>query len=72
MKIYIGRRSKGHVDVGSKNISKVCLWGKYAFIPRLILEEKKKYCETALTKSITLNDETMYLSEYLLVNLPTI
>ena len=36
--------------------------------------EKKKSvnCETALTKPITLNDETMYLSEYLLVNLPTI
>ena len=39
-----------------------------------ILEEEKKCvnCETALTKPISLNDETMYLSEYLLVNLPTI
>ena len=37
----------------------------------LILDEKK-YCETALTKSITLNDETMHLSEYLPVNLSTI
>ena len=49
-------------------MGKICIYTKFS----LILEGKKINCETALTKPITLNDEAMYLSEYLLVNLPTI
>ena len=46
----------------------ICICTKFS----LKLEEEQIDCETVLTKPITLNDETMYLSEYLLVNLPTI
>ena len=53
-------------------MGKTCIYTKFS----LILDEERKKksvnCETALTKPITLNDETMYLSEYLIVNLPTI
>ena len=53
-------------------MGKTCIYTKFSSILEKREKKKSVNCETALTKPITLNDETMYLSEYLLVNLPTI